>query len=191
MELQLLLIREADTSWDTMERVHGQISLPPLEDELHRLKALTEKLRDYAPMGVYGPDSDPGRTSAMTLARSLGLPFTPRPSLSPLDMGAWEGLSWLEVRERYGRMWRRWHAAPDRFAPPMGETMSEVASRLEPLVDEILAEERNVAIVASWPVLLSLLACALPQAAARGEREHLAALSRRRGVYGIYRGYGG
>ena len=110
MAVKLLLVRESATSWVLDGRVQGKVILPPLEGELGELRSLAPELAEFNPEAVYVPPHDPGLASGQVLREELGLPLWKRDELMPLDMGIWEGLCWSEVKERYGRIYRRWHS---------------------------------------------------------------------------------
>lgn len=169
MAFELILVQAVATPWRQQGRVEGSVPLPPLPQAIADINAAvaTWPARELA--GVYAPDQDPGQATGAALASRLKRPLWTRPCLAPLDVGVWAGLTWLEVRQRYGRIYRRWHAAPARFAPPLGETLTDVARRLGPLVRNLMHQKKPAVVVAAREVLLALLAHTLPRAEAAPE----------------------
>lgn len=169
MAMRLVLVCEAATAWTKDVRVQGRLALPPLADELELLRELAKELDEISPEAVYCPPQDPALASAQVLRKALGLPLWKKDSLLPLDMGAWEGLSWSEVKERFGRLVRRYRAAPQTFAPPQAEALADAAGRLHGLVKELLGAGEDAIVVASAGILATLENHVLPYGEASGE----------------------
>jgi probable phosphoglycerate mutase len=78
------------------------------------------------------------RRTAELAADLLGLDVTVEPALRETDFGAWEGLTFAEVRERFPAEMDAWLASPS-VAPPGGESFEEVARRVAAWRDALLA----------------------------------------------------
>jgi len=169
--VELILVRRSSTPWTAEDRVEGSTPLPPAPDGLEAIRKLAGEFDGYAPHGVYAWKKDPDHATGLALAEALDLPLWESEELRPLDMGSWTGLCWREVRHRFGRIYRRWHADPATFAPPTGETLAEATERLKPLLARLSRTDENAILVGSRELLLALcLICgeqepAHPQAA--------------------------
>ncbi|MFJ9826748.1 histidine phosphatase family protein [Streptomyces sp. NPDC101160] len=77
--------------------------------------------------------------TAQPVAARLGLRVQVDPDLREADFGAWEGLTFAEVRERHPDDLSAWFASPE--APPSGagETMHQVTRRVAAVRDGLLA----------------------------------------------------
>jgi broad specificity phosphatase PhoE len=81
------------------------------------------------------------------LAAALGdPPVRPEPDLIECDFGAWEGLTFADVRSRWPDELAAWLASPD-VAPPGGEPFSAVSVRARRVVARVLAEYPGEAVV--------------------------------------------
>jgi probable phosphoglycerate mutase len=78
------------------------------------------------------------RSTAETLAESLGVELVVDDDLTEADFGAWEGLTFAQVRARWPELVEEWRASPD-VAPPGGEAFSAVAGRVRAALDRLLA----------------------------------------------------
>ncbi|GHI06747.1 hypothetical protein AQI88_30195 [Streptomyces cellostaticus] len=78
--------------------------------------------------------------TARSVAARLGLSVRVDRDLREADFGAWEGLTFTEVRERYPDDLSAWLASPE--VPPSGaaETMQQVARRAAAVRDGLLAQ---------------------------------------------------
>lgn len=79
------------------------------------------------------------RETARPVAARLGLSVQVDPDLREADFGAWEGLTFAEVRDRHPDDLSAWLASPE--VPPSGsaETMQQVARRVAAVRDGLLA----------------------------------------------------
>ncbi|MER7764969.1 bifunctional RNase H/acid phosphatase [Streptomyces sp. NPDC097619] len=83
------------------------------------------------------------RQTAQAVADRLGLPVTVDEELRETDFGAWEGLSFAEVRDRYPADLDAWLASPDAAPTGGGESFAAVAVRVAAARDRLLAAHRG------------------------------------------------
>ncbi|CAM5612027.1 bifunctional RNase H/acid phosphatase [Streptomyces badius] len=79
------------------------------------------------------------RETAAAVAARLGLDVRIDESLRETDFGAWEGLTFGEVRERYGDDLTAWLASPETAPTGGGESFAEVAERVAAARDRLVA----------------------------------------------------
>ncbi|MHC4883807.1 MAG: histidine phosphatase family protein [Planctomycetota bacterium] len=156
MPVTLGLIPAASTAWQARELIEGNTPLPATEDGLRALTDLCDEMQPYNFKGIYCYSEEPAKSSSLALAKAMNLPVTEWPELQPVEMGNWTGLGFLEVEERFGRMYRRWRARPQTIAPPCGETLWEVGQRIQPVLEKIKSSQRSLLIIASREILISL-----------------------------------
>ncbi|MGW5424573.1 histidine phosphatase family protein [Streptomyces sp. NPDC003943] len=85
--------------------------------------------------------------TAQPVAARLGLRVQVEPDLREADFGAWEGLTFAEVRERYPDDLTAWFASPE--APPSGagETMRQITRRVAAVRDGLLARHAGATVL--------------------------------------------
>ncbi|MFF9081712.1 bifunctional RNase H/acid phosphatase [Streptomyces rubiginosohelvolus] len=79
------------------------------------------------------------RETAAAVAARLGMDVRVDESLRETDFGAWEGLTFGEVRERYGDDLTAWLASPDTAPTGGGESFAQVAERVAAARDRLVA----------------------------------------------------
>ncbi|SCE10168.1 probable phosphoglycerate mutase, partial [Streptomyces sp. BpilaLS-43] len=79
------------------------------------------------------------RETAAAVADRLGLEVRIEEGLRETDFGAWEGLTFAEVRERFGSDLSAWLASPDAAPTGGGESFAEVAERVAATRDRLIA----------------------------------------------------
>ncbi|MFE9253738.1 bifunctional RNase H/acid phosphatase [Streptomyces sp. NPDC006879] len=77
------------------------------------------------------------RQTARVVADRLGLDVSVEEGLRETDFGAWEGLTFAEVRERYSEDLEAWLASP-KAAPTGGESFAAVTRRVSAARDRLL-----------------------------------------------------
>ncbi|MFF8590299.1 bifunctional RNase H/acid phosphatase [Streptomyces sp. NPDC015220] len=79
------------------------------------------------------------RETARIVAARLGLDVTVDDGLRETDFGAWEGLTFGEVSERYPDDLRAWLASPDAEPTGGGESFATTATRIAATRDKLVA----------------------------------------------------
>ncbi|MER6017076.1 bifunctional RNase H/acid phosphatase [Streptomyces anulatus] len=103
------------------------------------------------------------RETAAAVAGRLGLDVRIDEGLRETDFGAWEGLTFGEVRERYADDLTAWLASPDTAPTGGGESFAEVAERVAAARDRIVARYagRTVLLVTHVTPIKTLVRLAL------------------------------
>ena len=80
-----------------------------------------------------------GRPAARTIiSKSLGLTYTALTVLRERSVGAWEGLTADEIKERYPEEYIAWRADLLNYRPPNGECLNDVRDRIIPAFRKII-----------------------------------------------------
>ncbi|WP_069172598.1 bifunctional RNase H/acid phosphatase [Streptomyces griseus] len=103
------------------------------------------------------------RETAAVVADSLGLEVRVEEGLRETDFGAWEGLTFAEVRERYGPDLTAWLASADAAPTGGGESFAEVAERVSAARDRLISRYtgRTVLLVTHVTPIKTLVRLAL------------------------------
>ncbi|MGR4879275.1 bifunctional RNase H/acid phosphatase [Streptomyces sp. LARHCF249] len=80
------------------------------------------------------------RETAQAVADRLGLPVTVEEGLREVDFGAWEGLTFAEVRERFPDDLQAWLDSPRAAPTGGGESFTAATRRISATRDRLLAE---------------------------------------------------
>ncbi|MEU0355065.1 bifunctional RNase H/acid phosphatase [Streptomyces cyaneofuscatus] len=119
------------------------------------------------------------RETAAAVADRLGLDVRIEDGLRESDFGAWEGLTFGEVRERYGDDLTTWLADPEAAPTGGGESFAEVAERVAAARDRLTARYagRTVLAVTHVTPIKTLVRLALEAPAKAMFRMELSAAS--------------
>lgn len=105
---------------------------------------------------VYCSGLSRARRSAEIVARPFGLEPVVVEALRERSFGAWEGMTWSEIAERFPEEFEAWAHNPLRYSPPGGESTLEVCQRVVKAFDELL-QDGSFAVVAHGGVNRVLL----------------------------------
>ncbi len=136
---RLLLVRHGETTWNADGRYQGQRDVPLNAVGRRQAAAVARRLAREALTAIYASDLCRARETAEIIAAQCGLPVRTDPRLREINFGHWQGLSHAEVLNRYPDEVAAWYADPLHEAVHGGETLQQVASRLEELWEELWA----------------------------------------------------
>ncbi|MFH8885088.1 bifunctional RNase H/acid phosphatase [Streptomyces californicus] len=162
----LVLLRHGETALTPQKRFSGSGGTDPELSATGRDQA-ERAAEHFAALGtVQEIVSSPlrrCRETAATVAARLGLDVHVDEGLRETDFGAWEGLTFGEVRERYGDDLTAWLASPETAPTGGGESFAEVAERVAAARDRIVARYagRTVLLVTHVTPIKTLVRLAL------------------------------
>jgi alpha-ribazole phosphatase len=112
---------------------------------------------------MYASDLQRAWATALLLAAPSGLQVQQEPRLREITFGHWEGLTLVEIEQRHAMALVAWRADPMQVAPPGGETLTQVSSRVQAVLASLAAtgQEHTVVLVAHGGSLRVLLCLAL------------------------------
>ena len=167
------LLRHGQTPMSVQKRYAGR-SDAPLTDVGVQQAAAAKRLAS-AGFGVI-VTSPLLRTvqTAQAVAAVTGAAVVTDDGFRETDFGAWEGLTFAEVRERWPAEISAWLADPE-IAPPGGESFTDVSARVTAALDRLLAARagQTVLIVSHVTPIKTLVAAALLAPPAALYRMHL------------------
>jgi probable phosphoglycerate mutase len=174
------LLRHGQTPMSVQKRYAGRTDAPLTEVGVQQAAAAAKRLAS-AGLGVI-VTSPLRRTvqTAQAVAAVTGAAVVTDDGFRETDFGAWEGLTFAEVRERWPAEISAWLADPE-VAPPGGESFTDVSARVTAALDGVLAARagQTVLIVSHVTPIKMLVTAALLAPPAALYRMHLdvAALS--------------
>jgi probable phosphoglycerate mutase len=157
-----VLLRHGQTPMSVQKRYAGTSDVPLTEVGVRQAAAAARRLAS-AGIGVIvaSPLLRAVRT-AEEVAAVTGAPVLADEGFRETDFGAWEGLTFAEVRERWPDEVAAWLADPE-VGPPGGESFAEVSKRVTDALQRVLAgrEGQTILIVSHVTPIKTLVAAAL------------------------------
>ncbi len=132
MSTRVYLMRHGEVENSGEKRYNGHIDIDITHrgvEQMHRLAGL---LAEKQLSAVYSSDLIRSVRGARIIADGRGLIFTPVRELRERSVGAWEGLTAEEIRERYPEEYAAWRSDFLNYRPPRGECLLDVQNRVLP-----------------------------------------------------------
>ena len=169
-----LLLRHGQTPLSVQKRYAGVSDVPLTEIGVDQAAAAAKRLASAGIGAIVSSPLQRAVRTAEAVAAVTGVPVVTDEGLRETDFGAWEGLTFVEVRERWPAEMTSWLADP-AVAPPGGESFVEVNTRVTEALHRVLASQarQNVLIVSHVTPIKTLVAAALFAPPAALYRMHL------------------
>ncbi|MEU1009732.1 bifunctional RNase H/acid phosphatase [Streptomyces sp. NPDC005890] len=162
----LVLLRHGETPLTPQKRFSGSGGTDPAlsaagREQAHRVAEALAR-RGTIQAIVASPLARTRETAEIVAAR-LGLDVTVEGGLRETDFGAWEGLTFGEVRERHPDDLNAWLADPEARPTGGGESFAETATRIAATRDKLVAAHagRTVLLVTHVTPIKTLVRLAL------------------------------
>jgi ribonuclease H / adenosylcobalamin/alpha-ribazole phosphatase len=168
------LLRHGQTPMSVQQQYAGRSDVPLTDVGVQQAAAAAKRL---ASAGIGVIVTSPllrAVQTAQEVAAVTGVAVATDDGFRETDFGAWEGLTFAEVRERWPSELGAWLADPDA-APPGGESFADVSARVTAALRRVLAgrEGQRVLIVSHVTPIKTLVAAALLAPSAAMFRMHL------------------
>ncbi len=157
---ELLLIRHGETAWNACKRLQGHLDIPLNTEGEKQATALARALRDEALDVVISSDLQRARQTAQAIvAYRAGMPVQIERGLRERCYGAFEGLLYTEIRQRYPDDYAAWQRRDMDVRFPQGvhvaETLREFSQRVINTITRLMTDGkyRRVALVSHGGVL--------------------------------------
>lgn len=143
MPTTVYLMRHGEVANDGEKRYNGHIDIDITQkgvDQMHRLAGL---LDGKSLVAVYSSDLIRSTRGAAIISDRIGIPYTPLRELRERSVGAWEGLTAEEIKERFPEQYTAWRADLLNYRPPGGECLVDVSARILPVFKRLVASHRE------------------------------------------------
>ncbi len=123
--MDILLIRHGETTWNRERRMQGHIDIPLNDEGRRQARALGVALKAERPDAIWSSDLQRARDTAQAIADTHQMPLQLTEALRERCYGAFEGMTYQEIGERYPREMQQWKARELHARFPAGEREAE------------------------------------------------------------------
>jgi probable phosphoglycerate mutase len=157
-----LLLRHGQTPMSVQKRYAGLTDAPLTDAGIRQAAAAAKRLASAGIDAIVASPLQRTVRTAEEVAAVISVPVLTDDGLRETDFGAWDGLTFAEVRERWPSEMTKWLADPS-VAPPGGESFTQVSERVTAALHRVLAgrERQTVLIVSHVTPIKTLVATAL------------------------------
>jgi probable phosphoglycerate mutase len=156
---ELLLIRHGETAWNAEKRLQGHLDIPLNAEGERQAAALGAALANEPLDAIISSDLQRAMKTAQAVADAQGKPIQVDPALRERCFGAFEGLQYHEIEQRYPESYAAWRRRDRHARYPDGkhiaETLDEFFHRVVGAVERLVRGKgyRKVALVTHGGVL--------------------------------------
>jgi alpha-ribazole phosphatase len=160
---RLYLIRHGEVAKARPNTYHGHKDVDVTAAGIAQLERVADRLASAPIRAVYSSTLRRSLQGASQVAKRHGLDVRSLAEFREKHFGAWEGLTYDEVAQRYPEDWARWLADPPSVRPEGGETYAEMQARVLDALAGVIAAHRaeTIALVAHGGVNRAILCHAL------------------------------
>lgn len=157
--IEILLIRHGETDWNAERRLQGHLDIELNSEGVRQAAMLGEALRGERLDAIFSSDLRRARQTAQAVAATRDMPVQIETDLRERCYGAFEGLRYAEISERFPQAHQQMLArAMDARFPPgvnVAETLREFSTRSVAALMRLLkkSEVRKIAVVTHGGVL--------------------------------------
>jgi probable phosphoglycerate mutase len=140
----LVAVRHGRTAWNAERRFQGHTEVPLDATGMAQAAALAAHLRDEPFDAAISSDLTRALSTAERIAREHpGLEVQPDARWREMMFGAWEGLTWPEITQRFPGIAAAPNAGGAFVTPPEGESFEAVCARVSEAVASLSSAFRG------------------------------------------------
>ena len=158
---RVILIRHGETEWNVGEVFRGRRDIALNKIGIRQAELLGDYLAHLRLEAVYSSPLKRALITAKCVAKHHGLDVRVTYGLVDFDYGEWEGLTHLEVKERYSGLYDRWLKEPHLVKMPDGESLDEVRERATDVLRRAVSEHNGMVVLVSHRVVNKDLICSM------------------------------
>jgi alpha-ribazole phosphatase/probable phosphoglycerate mutase len=136
---RIYLIRHGQVAGYEEKRYNGQADVPLTAEGEAQFGLLQMRLKKKELSAVYSSDLSRCLHGARLLAADHDLKVQSDAQLRELNIGAWEGMTWVELQALYPQQWQARLADIVNYQVPQGESLTDLADRVRPVIAGIVA----------------------------------------------------
>lgn len=146
---RLILVRHGEAEGNITRRFHGQHDSALTENGLRQIACLRNRFADIPLDAIYSSDLRRARMTAEAVLgdRPLKLIFDQR--LREINGGAWEDRPWDDLAVYFKESFANWNDNPHLLQIPEGESMQQVADRMQKSIEDILSSNSGKVVAAA------------------------------------------
>ena len=135
---RVYLMRHGEVANGGEKRYNGHIDVDITANGVEQMYRLAGLLESKEIVAVYSSDLIRSVKGAEIIAGRIGISYTPLRELRERSVGAWEGLTAEEIRERFPEEYTAWRADLLNYRPPGGERLLDVKDRVMPVFKRLV-----------------------------------------------------
>lgn len=143
------LARHGQTVWNTLGQTQGHGNSPLTELGELQAKDLAEAMKEHKIDMIFSSDLGRAIQTAEIVGKEIGVEVEQTENLREMGFGVWEGRKLSDVQIEYKEVFETWRNDPINVNIEGGETLFDVAKRVENLIEDLNQryEGKNILLV--------------------------------------------
>lgn len=161
--MNLILVRHGETDWNRLGICQGISDVELNENGRRQIEQLALSLSKENISAIYSSDLKRATDTANAIAEYHNLQVKFDPDLREMNQGDLEGLTFIQIRERYGELLKEWRESSESVKLPGGESLKEVQERAWRAIERIQKghHKDETVVTASHNLTIIALLCKL------------------------------
>ncbi len=153
------MVRHGEIPSNIKKVYAGKSPEPLTEKGVCQAKEVSEKLKKHEVNTLYSSPIQRALQTARIIGDAIGMDVRVDDVFREIEMGPWEGLSEIDIAQKYSEEWTTWNNRPAELRLPGRETLDELLHRVLKGIKRISqgAERTNIVIVTHVAVIRVLL----------------------------------
>lgn len=136
---KLILVRHGSTEWNEKKLMQGKTDIPLSQEGKKQAIKLRKRFQDEQLDVIYSSELRRAKQTAKEVAKEHEIKVIEHPFLNEVSYGAWEGITYEEVKKRFPEEVTRRGKDKFSYAPPKGgESPKSLQKRLINFMKEIV-----------------------------------------------------
>jgi alpha-ribazole phosphatase len=144
---RVYLIRHGEIAGNNVFRYNGQTDVPLTPRGLDQFRLLAKRLLDKPVSACYTSDLSRCAQGADIICAGFRIKPVSRRELREMSFGNWEGMSWMELEEKFPEEWKARLADLSNYRVPGGENLLDLSNRVMPEILEIAGRHTGEEVV--------------------------------------------
>lgn len=136
---RIIAIRHGETTWNVDTRIQGQLNIPLNDTGRRQAERMALALSGDPITAIYASDLARAWETAQYLGRALSVDVTREEGLRERGFGEFEGKTYAEIEALLPEQSLRWRKRDPEFAPPGGESLLTLRSRVVAAAERLAA----------------------------------------------------
>ena len=145
--MKLILVRHGETQWNRENRVVGFADIGLNDEGRRQVKRLALALKGEKVDAIYSSPLSRAWETAQEIARFHDGEVKADDAFKEMNAGELDGLTYDDMRERYGELIKRWFREPASVTMPGGEALASVQERAWLAVERIRGKHPDGAVM--------------------------------------------
>ncbi len=138
-----ILIPWPETTWSLAGRMIGRSPVSMTDRGHEQVLAWAGAMEKDPPVVVYSSDEVASVQVVKVLEKHVHMKRKELQALAEVDVGLWDGLTTVELKRRYPKIYKRWCDDPFSVCPPEGEEFTLASDRIREAIVGLVGDRRD------------------------------------------------